>query len=144
MSRPPHDQRSGLPDERLRHAYRQADYRVNGFVLNIGRPHPAFDAWLRERGVRGYVLVTAYNPRSTPLPASVNETRHRTLVRSLDESGLSWVPASGSDPQHAWPEEPGVCLLDPPVRQARALARQYEQHAIVEGFCGGAPVLYWL
>ena len=144
MTRTPHDERSTLPDERLQRAYHHADYRVNGYVLKIGQPHPDFDRWLLERGVHAYVLLTTYNPGSTPLPPAVNEARHRTLLRLLEGRGMHWIPASGSDPENDWPEEHGVCLLDAPATDARELGRLYEQHAIVEGFRDGAPVLYWL
>ena len=144
MTRTTNDERNTLPDERLQDAYRRAHYRVSGFLLRIGLPHPAFDTWLREHGVRTYVLLTSHNPRSTPLAPGVNEARHRTLLRLLAGRGLHWIPASGADPDNEWPEEHGVCLLDPPVADARELARLYEQHAIVEGACDGAPVLYWL
>lgn len=144
MTRPPNDERTALPDEHLLRAYRAADYRVSGHLLHIDQPHPDFDRQLERLGVQTYVLLTAYNPRSTPLPDPVNRARHLTLLELVEGRQLGWLPASGADPAQDWQEEIGICLLDPRPADARELARLYEQHAIVEGFRGGAPVLYWL
>ena len=144
MSLPPNDQRQSFPDERLARAYRNADYRVNGTVLKIDEPHPAFDRILSEAGADYYVILTAYNPKSTPLPPALNAVRHEQLLQLLAGRGLSYLAASGADPANDWEEEHGVCLLDPPQEAAYEIARLFEQHAIVEGLRGGRAQLVWL
>ncbi|WP_168797664.1 DUF3293 domain-containing protein [Neolewinella litorea] len=144
MPPPPPDQSTPSPDEQLARAYRNAVYVVNGFDLKIDEPHPDFDAWLTERGHHHYLILTAYNPYSTPLPAAVNAERHATLLHLLEARNFSFTAASGSDPEGGWPEELGVCLLDVPREQAYAIGRIYQQHAVVEGQRGGTPDLVWL
>ncbi|PPK88879.1 uncharacterized protein DUF3293 [Neolewinella xylanilytica] len=138
------DEQNGLPDERLARAYREADYRVNDTVLRIDEPHPDFDRLLSERQCTYYFFLTAFNPRSTKLPPSVNEARHRTLLTLVAGRGWAYLSASGADPKNDWEEETGLCLLDPPREEALEVARLYEQHAIVEGRRGATPVLTWL
>lgn len=132
------------PDEPLAQAYRDAVYKVNGFELRIDEPHPDFDAWLSREGCAYYLILTAFNPYSTPLPDPVNEARHQTLLELLDRRGERYVAASGSDPEGGWPEERGLCLLDISPAEGYAIGRLYEQHAIVEGSRGGTPQLRWL
>ena len=144
MSLPPNDERPSFPDERLVRAYRNADYRVNGTVLKIDEPHPDFDRHLASAGAEYYTFLTAYNPRSTPLPPVVNEARHQQLLQLLAGRNLRFLPASGSDPANDWEEEIGVCLLDPPPEEALEIGRLFEQHAVVEGRRGGPARLRWL
>ncbi|NJB87607.1 hypothetical protein GGR26_003391 [Lewinella marina] len=132
------------PDEKLAQAYRNAVYVVNGYELKIDEPHPDFDAWLSRRGHRYYLILTAFNPYSTPLPEPVNEARHHTLIELLDRRGMPYVAAAGSDPEGGWPEERGVCLLDPSPEAGCAIGRLYQQHAIVVGRRGESPDLVWL
>lgn len=144
MPEPTSDESTLPPDERLDRAYRRARYVVNDFSLEIDVPQPDFDAWLTRRGCSTYAILTAWNPRSTPLPAAVNAARQATLESLLRRRGLSFVPAAGTDPEGEWPAEHGVCLLDPPPDAARELGVIYEQHAIVVGDVGGSPTLLWL
>lgn len=143
MPSPPSDQSTHSPDQSLEEAYRAADYRVNGQLLKIGRPHPEFDRWLSEQQYTTYYLLTAHNPYSTPLPPAVNALRHRTLLRLLDGLGMDYAPASGGDTAGTWTEE-GVCLFDVPLRTADQLGKIYEQHAVVHGSRGGQALLRWL
>lgn len=131
-------------DQSLVDAYRSAHYTTNGFTLKIGEPHPEFDNWLSQRSLHKYCLITAHNPLSHPLPAIVNQARHRTLVQLLDRLKMIYTDASSSDPSGEWPAEPGVCLFDVAPARAREIGRLYQQHAIVEGHRGGVPELYFL
>ncbi|WP_157975990.1 DUF3293 domain-containing protein [Lewinella sp. IMCC34191] len=144
MSLPHKDEHQTLADERLARAYRNATYHVNDLTLKIDEPHPAFDDLLDRHDADYYIILTAYNPFSKPLPRPVNEERHHTLLQFLDQLDWSYLPASGADPSNEWEEEIGVCLLDPPRTQAYEIARIYEQHAIVEGVRRGKPALVWL
>ena len=131
------------PDQQFAEAYRRADYRVNGLLLKIGQPHPDFDRYLAEHGHTDFVILTAYNPCSTPLPPPVNAARHRTLLLLVDQLGLDQLTASGSDPEGNWPAEHGLCLFVDSVFGGH-LGRFYAQHAIVAGSLGTLPRLVWL
>ena len=144
MPLPPTDQPPKGFDEQLAAAYAAADYRVNAFTLHIGRPHPAFDAWLLQQGRTRYTLLTAFYPKSKVLTAEENRVRHETLVQLLRFRQYAYVDAVSTDPGGHWPDEEGVCLFDLPEGEARALGRIYEQHALVEGSTGGTPLLHWL
>lgn len=138
------DEPARRADEKWGAAYRRAHYRVNDFSLRIGRPHPEFDTWLTRAAATHYLILTAHNPYSTPLPSPVNAARHATLLALLDARGYRYVAASGHDPAGSWPAEHGVCLLDAPEWEGPEIGRLFEQHALVEGRRGGSPKLLWL
>ena len=143
MTPNPTDRSPLPPDQHLAVAYRRADYRVNGLLLKIGHPHPDFDRYLAELGHTDFVILTAYNPRSTPLPQPVNAARHRTLLLLVNHLDLDHVPASGSDPGGDWPTEHGLCLFVDAALGIH-LGNFYAQHAIVVGSLGTLPRLVWL
>ncbi len=141
---PLNDQPPAPPDQHLDRAYRSAHYVVNGDRLQIGHAHPDFDRWLAEHGHTTYLIVTAHNPGSHPLPAAENLAREGALLQIVEERKLSFVPAYGADPEGIWKREDGLCLLDVPRPVAYALAAGFGQNAVVAGEGGGNPRLFWL
>ncbi|MCP9235777.1 DUF3293 domain-containing protein [Lewinella sp. JB7] len=142
---PPTKDKTPPPADRgLEEAYRAARYTVNGIPLRIGESHPDFDRWLTERSAVQYTILTAHNPRSTPLHPPVNEARHATLLKLLDQLRLDYVSARGEDPAGEWPAEEGICLLNLRPNEALQIAVLYQQHAVVQGERGGVPRLVWV
>ncbi len=130
-------------DKQLEDAYRRAEFITEVQTLRIGAPHSVLDTWLREEGYACFAVITACNPRSIRLPTAINAARQAELVRLLTEAGAVFLPATGRDPSGAWPDEPGILLLDAP-ELGRELGRRYGQNAIVEGERGGEARLVWL
>ena len=112
-------------------------------VLNIGRPSAAFDAELARRGAETAVVVTAYNPRSEVLPDAENRLRHDQLKAVLDARGFPYAIGEGRDPTGHWQAEVECVVFGITVETGIALARAFDQNAIVFVRKGGAPELVY-
>lgn len=75
-------------------------------------------------------IITACNPYSKLTSATENNIRQERLARQVS---CRWkhLPAAGTDPQGCWPPEPGILILGITRDEARMLARDYDQHAIL-------------
>jgi hypothetical protein len=108
-------------------------------VLRIGARNRELDRLLRRHGRRDWAFITAWNPRSRPLPDWRNEQRQRRLTRLFP---LALMGAGiGEDP--AWPAEQSLCVLGLAVGRARRIARLFGQNAVVVGTRGGVARLIW-
>ena len=123
-------------------AYRRTDYRVlDGvppFVMRVDewceplrRCHEAFD-------VRCSTFITAWNPRSTPTPRTINDAAMERLSHDVAALGLRALAGVGVDPDGTWKGEPSLLVLGLDVPAALTLARAYGQHAIV---CAGPDAI---
>ncbi len=122
-------------------AYRDTRYTVQladrDVRIRVGAaPPPALRALLQPG--RFWVLITACNPHSQPCPARDNALRMRALARALVAVDPQRVfDAAGCAPDRSW-VEPGLLVigLDPGITDA--LARRFEQNALLAGH-GTAP-----
>lgn len=135
-------------DPALAQSYARARYEIRfddaTFTRRIGGVDQACDARLRKAGCRRrWFIVTPCNPRSRHQDQAGNEARLRAMAQRLREAGRSHVGSLASAEDGTWPEA-GFCIFDLAEREARALGRQYQQHAIVSGVLGNAPMLIWL
>ena len=131
-------------DEELIAAYRATDYRVFAdppFVLRIGEHCVALDELLAGSGAAGAAFLTAWNPCSEPAPPAVNAARQAELVGIVEAKGWRHWPGEGRGPDPGWPAEPSILILGPSREEARALARDFRQHAIVWAPAGGPAEL---
>jgi hypothetical protein len=110
---------------RLLRAYRRTTYMVAGIELRIGRRSAAADTLLLSRGAREGVLITAWNPRSRPMPEGWNRRAQNRLAASLRP--IATVPAEGR--LDSW-REAHVLALGPASRLLRP-ARRFRQNALV-------------
>jgi len=84
-----------------------------------------------------FALITAYNPRSMPLPRRVNEARHQVL-RDLLVLGCYRVEQCvgyDEEPEGPW-REPAWLVLGVPRDEAIGYGRAFRQNTIV--YCRGA------
>jgi hypothetical protein len=134
-------------DEKLVAAYAATDYALlgegEGVVLNIGRAAPEFDAILDRHGAGTAVIVTAYNPRSAVLSDAENQARHRALTDLLRERGLVFQLGEGRDPDGHWKAELECVVYGLSLEAGLAIARAFEQNAIVFIRRGSAPELHY-
>jgi hypothetical protein len=133
-------------DERLIAAYRATDYVLflgdgHDVTLNIGRHNRDFDRELARRGAETAVVVTAYNPRSAVLTDAENRSRHAELTALLDAGGHDYALGEGRDPTGAWKAELECVVFGIPREAGLALARRFDQNAIVFVAKGGVPEL---
>jgi hypothetical protein len=123
---------AGLPD--LVSAYRATRYHVRlpggrRCTVRIGQtcPRPLAE---RLGPDAGFAVISACNPRSQPLDARENRRRSRALVERIAADQARCLPAVGVLGE--W-REPGMCVFGLPLPRLDALARAFDQNAIVVG-----------
>ena len=123
----------------LEAAFLATTYRVVApelvFDLRIGEPDPAFAAFLQQRGVANWGIMTACNPGGRQT-LTENAQRHAALQARLDTLGLHYLSASNHADSGRWPVEPGFCVLDASEETLCRLAAEFGQAAIVFGQTG--------
>lgn len=122
--------------ERLRALYEEAIYRVftpeGELILRVGARSEPLDRLLAARAARSSAFLTAANPGSRLLPEQMNRERNARLVARLAEAGWRSFPGVSGSPQGDWAEE-SFLVLRIPETEAVALAREFEQAAILIG-----------
>lgn len=126
-------------------AYEATDFVVfehgKEWILKVGAPSPRIDAFLDRFGADRAIVVTAFNPRSQILPPEMNEERHGELVRLLQERGWPFLYGEGRDPAGRWRPETECIVFGVPLAEGLALARRFDQNAVVHIERGQAPRL---
>ncbi|MGA0585771.1 DUF3293 domain-containing protein [Dyella sp. KRB-257] len=133
-------------DEALLAAYLATDYRIRlpagGCAsLRIGAPMP--DALRQLTGDAAWGVITAWNPRSQPMPKAWNRRAQRALLADLrqreDIAGIHAAVGVGVD---GW-REPSLLVIGPDAASLRSLCARLHQHAFVAGEGGTPPRLCW-
>lgn len=136
-----------LTKSELEVAYRATAYRVflpNGAIeLRIDVASPELLQWLQVEDVHEWAILTAFNPDSVVLSDADNAVRQSELEIRLLEEGLE--PYAG---ENVAASEDGLneqsCLVpNISLSFALAIARQFEQNAILHGSHDGIPRLIW-
>jgi Protein of unknown function (DUF3293) len=139
---------SGLSGAALETLYQAAAYHVDDptrpFVLRIGRPSPEADALAAAHEVRTWAYITAYNPGSVAAALERNQARQRELEHAVTEAGYRFCRGEGKADDDAWPPEPSLMVFGIGEEEAAALARRFQQAAIVCGERGGSARLVWI
>jgi hypothetical protein len=135
--------------ERLRQAYEATAYRVDegprgGFVIRVGARSADADALLAAAGADAWAFITASNPRSVPLVAADNAARMARLAQLLRDRGVAHYAGAGVGDDTTWPAEPSLLVVGLVEAEALALARAFDQLAIVAGRRGEAARLVWV
>jgi Protein of unknown function (DUF3293) len=132
-------------DEALLAAYRSTDFivfdRDEEWALNVGVASPRVDALLDRHGATRATIVTAFNPRSRVLAPEANAARHRSLVRLLEDRGLSFLYGEGRDPSGRWIAETECIVFGISLAEGLEIARRFDQNAVVFIERGSAPRL---
>ena len=133
-----------LTPELLR-AYRATRYvaRTPRGALTIRVDHSCtkLDALCNEFGASSWAFITAWNPRSLPLPRSENDVRNDALLAALTSIGARVFGGEGIGTDPTWPPERSFLALGVNRAAALELGRRFEQLAIVWGQRGGAAEL---
>ncbi|HEX4911431.1 MAG TPA: DUF3293 domain-containing protein [Permianibacter sp.] len=118
-------------------AYQSSHYRVHlpsgDCELQIGARSATLDACLRQQNCQHACFITAHNPRSHQLPATLNRSRNAALVQVLLARRLPFFAGVGysADPDADWPAETSFLVLHTPVSLAHALAVSCGQNAVL-------------
>jgi hypothetical protein len=144
------------PDKSLDVAYRRARYRLPGFTaqqqgaaepvldLWIGRAEPRLRRLLSEHGAPHAALLTACNPRSVATSRVDNAAAMRALASAVRGAGYPSVESLATDPVGRWPDEPGLLIFGIGRDAALALARRFDQNALVWIDGAATPELLWV
>ena len=139
---------SGTDDKALRDAYLDTIYRVNAepqpIDIRIGERNAALDELMRANSAVEWAFVTASNPHSRVLSEHDNTQRNTELKRSLEQAGWPTLDGVGLPCKADWQGEQSVLILGIDRDAAIALARYWEQNAIVYGVAGSPAELVWL
>ena len=126
-------------------AYMATDFVVfdgqEQWALRVGVASPRVDALLDRHGASRATIVTAFNPRSHVLAPEANAARHGALVRLLEQRGLSFLYGEGRDPSGLWVAETECIVFGISLADGLAIARRFEQNAVVFVERGKAPRL---
>lgn len=127
-------------DEALLAAYRGSAYRVrlpHGGTAAIRIDQPLPPPLQQLAGPRSWGLITAWNPRSHPLPVTANRAaQHRLLAEARTLTGVSIHAAVGVGTD-GW-REPSLWLIGIEHTALDELGDRYHQQAWLYG-CGNAP-----
>jgi hypothetical protein len=97
---------------------------------------------LRRRGVREWAFITAFNSHSTPIALPENERRQAALVEMVSRAGYECLTGRGVAEGGGWSEE-SVLVFGLARDEARRIACEFGQDAILVGACGQPAELLW-
>lgn len=127
--------------------YRLAEYVVEDgpvrFEMYVGEECAALERLLEDSGSRSWAFLSAHNPRSTVLAADENAVRHADLIELLESRGYRFYAGYGHKRDGSWTPEASVLIVGIARAEAVALARRFDQHAILFGTIGSASELVW-
>ncbi len=131
----------------LSRAYTATHYCIEApgqtLLLRIGQRDPRLEAAVQAQGVKQASLLTAWNPRSDPLPEPENRARQARLERELAQAGWRCWPTVHRDPAGRWPDEPGCCVLGMGAAELDTWMVGFDQNAAVVIEPPGTPRLVW-
>jgi len=129
-------------------AYRRTIYRVTvgGEVieLRVGERSLKLEESLHDRRQDHWVLITAFNPRSRNISLKENQHRDKTLEAHLIESGYLMFRSEAIDPDGIWPSEWGFVAFGMKTFQGHAIAKKFDQNAILTGSSGHPVHLHFV
>ncbi len=114
-------------------AYRETLYLVHGrdgFIIQVGQRNARLSRLIAEYA-NGAAFVTAFNPFSIELSERENRQRQHELRQVLISMRLHFLEGAGQHPSGAWQAEDSVLVLGTTLQQARCVAAQFGQNAIV-------------
>lgn len=122
-------------------AYRAAHYRVDAkppFTLTVGVFSEPLALHFQRHPCDCAAYLTACNPLGEDVGDAGNAARQAELARELASRSLQFIHGVGLDGQdegpEKWPGEASFLVFGLSLEASRALARKYEQNALI--WCG--------
>jgi ADP-ribosylglycohydrolase len=124
-------------------AYLKTSYVVEDIsvTLRVGEANADLNRLLASYEQESAAFLTAYNPYSKELPSQENEARQNELFALLKERNYEYFKGFGAGDDSSWGPEPSVLIPDIDPTAALAIARRFQQNAIVFIAKGKPPVL---
>ena len=107
--------------------------------IRIGEPNGSLDELIVPAASAAF--LTAASPRSERRSEEENRRLTVALGQVLDAGGYRYLEGEGRDPRGAWPAEPSFLVLGIGRSEAVALARRFEQNALLWCEPGKPPEL---
>lgn len=125
----------------MTNSYLLAHYYVDIFQkpIKIGGISVEFESYMEKENTSSWAFITAYNPMSRVLSPEENISRNEDLESKI--KGYPYLHGAGRDPEGEWTPERSFLILDIKLEEATALAKEFEQKAIVYGEKGGVAEL---
>ena len=120
--------------DNLLEAYRNTDYKVQGqspFILKIGQSSEPLLRLYKQHRCDCAGFITACNPHSQKLDASVNAQRHLDLKADLTSRRLIFVEGVGIGKDPDWPGEASCLIFGVALEASRVLGNRVNQNASV-------------
>ena len=132
----------------LKQAYERTTYWVfpaphQRFALRCGDVSAALDLLLNEAQCQHWAFISACNPQSIQLTEAENSVRMEHLITVVEQGGWAYLPALGEGATGDWPPEESLLVLGIQAAEALALARQFDQAALLLGALGEPVRLVW-
>jgi hypothetical protein len=125
------------PDQVFRDAYLTTTYHAAGFAISFSSTPTGTVLFSGRR----FALVSAQNPRSTPLTPDENLARNAMLRTVLMAKGWEFGSSFGHNPDLSW-SEAGFVVWDVDLPEIAEVAKNFEQNAILFGE-GEKIALHW-
>jgi len=134
-----------LDELSLQQAYEDTDYFILDPEIHFkhGRRNDILDKYLSTIGKKTWIFISAANPRSIIQADDINRWQNINLEFDLTAKSLAYVYAKGKSNDHNWPEEESFLVFDMEISEALALAKLYDQNAILIGQLGHKAQLVW-
>jgi len=132
----------------LKQAYERTTYWVfpaphQRFALRCGDVSAALDLLLTLAQCQQWAFITACNPQSIQLTEAENSVRMARLATVVEQGGWACLPGLGEGAAGDWPPEESLLVLGIEAAEALALARQFDQAALVLGAVEEPARLVW-
>ena len=137
-----------VSDPVLKQAYERTTYWVfpaphQRFPLRCGDVSAALDLLLTLAQCQHWAFISACNPQSVQLTSAENAVRMAHLAAVVEQGGWACLPALGEGAAGDWPPEQSLLVLGIQAAEALALARQFDQAALLLGTLGEPVRLAW-
>ena len=116
------------PDQIFRKEYLATTYHAAGLAIRFSKQPTGqvlFDG-------RRFALISAQNPRSTPLEPDENLARNEILKTVFWSKGWEYADSHGSNADLSWVEA-GFVVWDVALEEIIKVARDFEQNAVMYG-----------
>lgn len=129
----------------LSEAYKNTTYRVYSPIgeidIRIGVMNPLLQELLLSNHLESWAFISACNPYSVMQDTGVNTVLNTQLEDYLSRKQYVFFKGMGVGDDDSWEPEASFMVLNIGKEDAKKLARQFKQNAIVAGEINGLPEL---